>query len=114
MIPQQDDAFDINPYNNTFHFVQFIPYEDDMKKKENLYGDSMFVYYSYLYRCFCEKIKKKKKKKKNKGKKKPSHINENNEDITENKIKEKEQKFLEEFKNRILNRKSYLFSSYLN
>ena len=68
LIPQQDDAFDINPYNNTFHFVQFIPYEDDMKKKENLYGDSMFVYYFYLYDCFCkfeneENAKKTKKKK---------------------------------------------------
>ena len=111
IMSQQENYYNIGPFidpYNTLHFFHFVPNKDD-------------EYYSFWYGYFCKldeekngmnqkpkRFKKKKNKKNKKNKKKSSNIKETKDETETKKANEDDEKFLEQFKNRILNKKSYL------
>ena len=117
IMSQQENYYNIGPFiepYNTLHFFHFVPYE----KNINSYLNRDYEYYYFWYEYFCkldekknemnQKPKRFKKKKKKKNKKKSSNIKETQDEAETKKANGDEEKFLEQFKNRILNKKSYL------
>lgn len=113
-------GYEEEPYD-ALHIVQFIPFESLPNKEdaEKEYMNEYYTFISELYDCYCEfeREEKSKRKLKKKEKKKAKIIKEA-EKKAEQKIEignkeeikgiDEEQKFLEEFKKRLLNGKYYL------